>query len=122
MAQLSNKNLAHTAMVLMVVAGFFGGCSTASQMVVPADVSGGLDVIAVTDRSIWSGALADETFNLGPYKVTDVERDWDSSKSNSVSVSDLFSSSCCNPGCCGFACPVPDTAAAPPPGAEGDVI
>ncbi len=93
MARLSNKNLTHTAMVLMVVAGFLGGCSTASQMVVPADVSGGLEVIAVTDRSIWSGALADESFNLGPYKVTDVDRDWDISKSNSVSVSDFKFSS-----------------------------
>ena len=56
-------------------------------MVVPADINGILDVIAVTDRSIWSGALADESFTLGPYKLIDVDRDWDSSRSLGFSIS-----------------------------------
>jgi hypothetical protein len=33
----------------------------------------------VTDRSAWSGALADEGFRLGPYKISDVDHEWDSS-------------------------------------------
>ncbi len=87
MAQLADKSVTHAAVVMMTAAGFLGGFSTTSQMVVPADVSGVSDVIAATDRSLWSGALANETFTLGPYKVTDVNRDWDSSRSSSVSVS-----------------------------------
>ena len=87
MARLADKSVTHAAVGMMTAAGFLGGCSTTSQMVVPTDVSGMSDVIAATDRSIWSGAWADETFTLGPYRVTDVDRDWDSSRSNSVSVS-----------------------------------
>jgi hypothetical protein len=93
MARLADKSITHAAVVMMTAAGFLGGCSTASQMVVPADVSGVSDVIAATDRSIWSGAWADETFTLGPYKVTDVDREWDNSRSNSVSVSEFGFSS-----------------------------
>ena len=93
MARLTDKSVTHAAVVMMTAAGFLGGCSTTSQMVVPADVSGVSDVIAATDRSIWSGAWADETFTLGPYQVTDVNRDWDSSSSNSVSVWELTFSS-----------------------------
>ena len=91
MARLADKSVTHAAVAMMTAAGFLGGCSTTSQMVVPADVSDVSDVIAATDRSIWSGAWADETFTLGPYKVTDVDRDWDSS--NSVSVWELSFSS-----------------------------
>ena len=87
MARLADKNVTHAAVIMITAAGFLGGCSTTSQMVVPTDVSGVSDVIAATDRSIWSGALADETFTLGPYRVIDVDRDWDSSRSTSVSVS-----------------------------------
>ncbi|MDH3535983.1 MAG: hypothetical protein OER87_09570 [Gammaproteobacteria bacterium] len=80
-------------MALLTVAGFLGSCSTTSQMMVPADVSGALEVIAATDRSPWSGALADETFTLGPYQVTDVDRDWDNSNSGTVSVAEFNFSS-----------------------------
>ena len=93
MARLAEKSVTHAAMALLTVIGFLGSCSTTSQMVVPADVSGALDVIAATDRSLWSGALADETFTLGPYQVTDVDRDWDSSNSGSVSVAEFNFSS-----------------------------
>jgi hypothetical protein len=64
-------------------------CSTTSRMVVPQDVSKNLEVIEVTDRSSWSGALADESFVMGPYQVTDVDRDWD--HSSQVSVFDFSS-------------------------------
>jgi hypothetical protein len=87
MTRLADKSSAHVGIVLMVAAGFLGSCSTTSHMVVPTDVSGVSDVIAATDRSLWSGSLADETFTLGPYKVTDVDRDWNISNENGVSVS-----------------------------------
>ena len=87
MARLADKSVTHAALVMITAAGFLGGCSTTSQMVVPADVSGVSDVTTATDRSIWSGAWADETFTLGPYQVTDVDRDWDSSRSASISIS-----------------------------------
>ncbi len=93
MARLIDNNVTRATVVMIAVAGFLGSCSTTSQMVVPADVSGCLDVIAATDRSLWSGALADETFTLGPYKATDVDRGWDSSSSNSISISEFNFSS-----------------------------
>lgn len=58
------------------------GCST-PHMVVPADIAGS-EMIEVTERSSFSGALADESFKLGPYDITDVDRDWKSTKSVEV--------------------------------------
>jgi len=69
--------------------GLMGGCSTTMQMKVPADISAASDVIAATERSMWSGAMADETFTLGEYKVISVDRDWDSSVSDTVSINKL---------------------------------
>jgi hypothetical protein len=59
----------------------FALCAACSspKMAVPPDVASGSEVMEVTDRSAWSGALADEGFRLGPYKVTDVDHKWDSS-------------------------------------------
>ena len=65
------------------------GCSTDMKMKVPADIEANTQVISATDRSMWSGALADETFTLGPYKITEVDRDWDSSSSTTLSFSDV---------------------------------
>jgi hypothetical protein len=48
-------------------------------MQVPHDVAGRSEVLDATDRSRMSGALADESFQLGPYAVKDVDRKWDSS-------------------------------------------
>ena len=58
------------------------GCA-AARMAPPADVASGSDVLQVQDRSRASGALADESFKLGNYSVTDVDRDWDSSSGSS---------------------------------------
>jgi hypothetical protein len=55
------------------------GCTPAT-LAVPADVASGTDVLEVTDRSSMSGALADESFKLGSYAVSDVDREWDSSQ------------------------------------------
>jgi len=59
------------------------GC-TAARMALPPDVAQASEELPITDRSSWSGALADESFGLGPYKVTDVDRKWNSSQSNSI--------------------------------------
>jgi hypothetical protein len=52
-------------------------------MVVPGDIAG-TEMLEVTERSSFSGALADESFKLGPYDVTDVDRDWKSTSSLGV--------------------------------------
>ncbi|HEY6725650.1 MAG TPA: hypothetical protein VI197_16560 [Polyangiaceae bacterium] len=59
------------------------GC-TAPKMAVPAGVAKTSEVLEVSDRSSWSGSLADESFKLGRYAVNDVDRDWDSSSGFSV--------------------------------------
>jgi len=83
----------HMAAISKVLAlgliGLMGGCSTTMQMKVPADISSVSDVIAATERSMWSGAMADETFTLGEYKVISVDRDWDSSTSDTLSINKL---------------------------------
>jgi hypothetical protein len=53
-------------------------------MVVPPEIGKGSDMVAATDRSSMSGALADESFKLGKYAVEDVDRDWDSGSAVSV--------------------------------------
>src|SRR5262245_54543058 len=67
-----------TAAVLLVSA-----CG-AAHMALPADVAQASEEVPITDRSSWSGALVDESFGLGPYKVTDVDRKWDSTRSSSL--------------------------------------
>lgn len=53
-------------------------------MAVPPAVAQNSEVLEVTDRSGWQGALADESFNLGPYQVADVDRDWNSGSGFSI--------------------------------------
>lgn len=53
-------------------------------MALPADVAQASEEVPIVDRSSWSGALVDESFGLGPYKVTDVDRKWDSTRSSSL--------------------------------------
>lgn len=93
MARLADKSVTRATVVLMALAGLLVGCSTTMEMVVPEDLSGVSEVIPATDRSRWSGALADETFTLGPYKVTDVDRDWNISKSRWFAIPDFSVSS-----------------------------
>jgi hypothetical protein len=57
----------------------------AAHMALPADVAQASEELPITDRSSWSGALANESFGLGSYKVTDVDRKWDSTRSSSWS-------------------------------------
>jgi hypothetical protein len=51
------------------------GCSVA-HMALPGDFTGHTQVLAARDRSSGSGALVNESFELGPYGVRDVKRDW----------------------------------------------
>jgi hypothetical protein len=53
-------------------------------MAVPQDVGKTSDEIVISDRSGMSGALVDESFTMGPYRVTDVSRKWDSTSSSTV--------------------------------------
>jgi hypothetical protein len=57
---------------------------TPLKMGVPADLAKDADMIQVTDRSRMTGALANESFKMGAYAVTDVDRKWNSSKSSSI--------------------------------------
>jgi hypothetical protein len=47
-------------------------------MAVPQAVAKGSEVLEAKDRSMASGALVDESFQLGRYPVTEVDRDWNS--------------------------------------------
>lgn len=68
---------ARTWALTLVAVTLGAGCGSI-RMVAPADVVAASTELAVQDRSSWSGAMADESFKLGPYKVGDVDRDWDS--------------------------------------------
>jgi len=67
--------------VLLAAALGMGGCA-APRMVAPADVASGSRVLEVKDRSSASGSFVDESFQLGKYKIADVDRDATSKKSS----------------------------------------
>jgi hypothetical protein len=58
-------------------------CS-AAHMALPSDVAQVSEQLPIADRSSWSGALADESFKLGPYAVNNVDRKWNSTNSSSL--------------------------------------
>jgi hypothetical protein len=60
------------------------GCGAGPRMVPPKDLTSGSQVLEVTERSRASGMLADESFNLGSYKVINVDRDASSKSGFSV--------------------------------------
>ncbi len=53
------------------------GCGS-PRMLAPGDVVGVSEELTVANRSSWSGALADESFQLGAFSVTAGDRDWNS--------------------------------------------
>ncbi len=59
----------------LVLTAALSACST-PQMTAPADVVEASEQLPISDRSPWSGALADESFGIGPYQVVEVNRDW----------------------------------------------
>lgn len=56
-------------------------CGPGARMVAPADLAGQSKVLEVANRSTATGALVNESFQLGEYQITDVDRDWNSSSS-----------------------------------------
>lgn len=77
------------------VQGFFvvgasagiGACTMLeTRLAAPASLAADAEVYTAEDRSLFSGALANESFRLGPYAVSEVDRDWD--KSSSVGLGD----------------------------------
>src|SRR5690349_13732691 len=59
------------------------GC-TPLHAKIPAQIVARSEVLPITERSAMSGALADESFKVGAYAVTNVDRKWDSSSSASL--------------------------------------
>lgn len=70
------------SVLLLTVAS--GLACTPMRMGVPADLAQQSDLIQVTDRSRMSGALANESFKMGPYEIANVDRKWNSSSSGSI--------------------------------------
>jgi len=76
------KSLVSSALSLTMALGAVG-CA-GPRMVAPADVAQGSEVLEVTDRSSMSGSLVNESFKLGSFAVSDVDRDWNKQKGFSV--------------------------------------
>jgi hypothetical protein len=55
------------------------GACTPARIAVPADLAKEAEEIQVTDRSRMTGALANESFKMGSFQITDVDRKWNSS-------------------------------------------
>jgi hypothetical protein len=68
-------------LVLIVAVGF---ACTPLRMGVPADLAQESDLIQVTERSRMTGALANESFKIGPYEISNVDRKWNSSSGGSI--------------------------------------
>jgi hypothetical protein len=68
------KKLLTSAGVLAMGLGL-GACA-GPRMVAPHDVAQGSQTLEVADRSSMSGSLVNESFKLGGFQVTDVDRDW----------------------------------------------
>jgi hypothetical protein len=60
-----------------------GGCA-GPRMLAPKDVAQGSQTLEVADRSSMSGSLVDESFKLGGFAVTGVDRDWNKKSGFSV--------------------------------------
>src|SRR5205814_9971150 len=56
-------------LVLVAMAGVAAGCSN-PRMAAPVDLEPHSDSLEVENRSSFSGALVDESFDVGEYKVT----------------------------------------------------
>ncbi len=77
------KSKSHAATGLTCLA-LLGTACAGPRMVAPADVASSSRVLEAKDRSSATGALVDESFRLGDWKVTEVDRDWTSKSGFSV--------------------------------------
>jgi hypothetical protein len=59
------------------------GCA-GPRMVAPHDVAQGSQTLEVSERSAMTGSLVNESFKLGSFAVTDVDRDWNKKSGFSV--------------------------------------
>lgn len=55
-----------------------------ARMTPPADIAPTADVLEVANRSSFTGLFVDESFDVGPYRVSEVKRGWDSSSSTTL--------------------------------------
>ena len=62
----------------------FATACAPTRMAVPPNLAKDGESLPITDRSSWSGSLANESFKLGPFQIADVDRKWDSSSSTSL--------------------------------------
>ena len=70
-------------LVLVSITGLAAGCSP-QRMAAPVDLEPHSDSLEVVNRSSFSGGLVDESFDVGEYQVTDVDRNWDVTSSFGV--------------------------------------
>jgi hypothetical protein len=56
----------------------------APRMAVPADIAAEAELLPVTNRGSATGSWADESFNVGPYRVADVDRKGETTKGLSL--------------------------------------
>lgn len=76
---MNRSSLGLVGCSLLTLAGCAG-----PRMLPPKDLAQGSQVLEVADRSSMSGALVDESFKLGTFAVTDVDRDWNKKSGFSV--------------------------------------
>ena len=81
--KLSGGTSSVTVLVSLFVFVAAAGC-TPARMAVPKDIGSASDEIVISERSGMSGMLADESFKIGAYQVTDVNRKWTSSSGSSI--------------------------------------
>lgn len=81
MTMNSNKRWAPWLAVLSLL---LSACATTSQLVTPMDFAGQSQQLPVTNRSRATGLLVDETFNVGPYRVTGIAGKSSSSASSTT--------------------------------------
>ncbi|MCV2353075.1 hypothetical protein LNV09_02745 [Paucibacter sp. B2R-40] len=74
-----HKLLAAGALLALLTA-----CSTTAPLVTPQDFAGQSQVLPAANRSRLTGLLVDESFNLGPYRVTGIEGKSGSSASSTT--------------------------------------
>lgn len=75
----TNARLAYLALLT-------GIACTPLKMAVPADMAKDADTIQVTDRSRMTGSLANESFKMLPYEISNVNRKWNSSENKAALV------------------------------------
>lgn len=77
-------NQARKRAALLLLSGISASCGSGWGMAVPQDVAQVSDELPIKDRSTWTGSLVDESFGLGSYRISDVDRKWNSTRTNTL--------------------------------------